>query len=60
MILFGSCARGDYRENSDFDIVVSSSAITPEKWSLIQVALDEEPITLYSVDLVHLSELNDS
>ena len=60
VILFGSRAGENYLENSDFDIAVRSNTITQEKWSRIQIALDEEPITLYSVDLVHLSELNDS
>ena len=59
VILFGSRARGDHRENSDFDIAVRTQSQVPEGWSRIQVALAEEPITLYSVDLLDFSCLND-
>lgn len=59
VILFGSRTRGDHRENSDFDIAVKSSSIKTKNWSQIQLALDEEPITLYQVDLVDFGELKD-
>ena len=59
IILFGSRARGDHRENSDFDITVKASSIPSATWAKLQVALEEEPITLYHVDLVDFSQLND-
>ncbi len=59
IILFGSRARGDHRENSDFDIAVKTSSIPSAAWAKLQVTLEEEPITLYQVDLVDFSQLND-
>ena len=59
IILFGSRARGDYRENSDFDIAVKASSISPGAWDKLQLELEEEPITLYKVDLVDFSQLNE-
>ena len=60
IILFGSRARGDHRENSDFDIALkSTTAIPSAAWAKLQLAIDEEPITLYRVDLVNLSQLNE-
>ena len=60
IILFGSRARDDHRENSDFDIAVRSATPIPSaNWARLQVALEEEPITLYRVDLVDFSQLNE-
>lgn len=56
VILFGSRARGDNRENSDFDIVVTGS-IEPEKWTQLMVDLEEKKFSLYPVDLVQLKNL---
>lgn len=58
IILFGSRARGDHRDNSDFDIAVQASFIPPEVWARLQIAIEEEPITLYHVDLVDLKQLS--
>ncbi len=59
IILFGSRARGDHRENSDFDIAVKAASIPHTAWALLQITIEEEPITLYHVDLVDFSQLND-
>jgi predicted nucleotidyltransferase len=59
IILFGSRARGDHRENSDFDIAVRASLIPPAVWAKLRLAIEEEPITLYQVDLVDFNQLND-
>lgn len=59
VILFGSRARGDHRENSDFDIGVQAGAIPPSAWARIILALEEEPITLHRVDLVDWEKLDD-
>ncbi len=58
IILFGSRARGDHRANSDFDIAVKSSKITTDAWARLQIDLQEEPITLYQVDLVDFSQMD--
>jgi uncharacterized protein len=59
IILFGSRARGNHRENSDFDIAVKASSIPAAAWTRLQIALEEEPITLFQVDLVDIRQLND-
>ena len=57
IILFGSRARGDYRENSDIDIAVDVNLSFREKRKL------KEKIDLisgiYSVDLIFLDEVED-
>ena len=49
LILFGSRARGDYRERSDIDIAVSGV----ENFDLLAEKIEELP-TLYSVDLLNM------
>ncbi len=51
VILFGSRARGDFRENSDYDIAFLGLA-SPEKWINLKADYYEEPITLLKVDLL--------
>jgi uncharacterized protein len=58
VLLFGSRARGDQRVNSDFDFAVKSARLDPGKWAEVQVAIAEEPLTLYSVDLVHFEAMS--
>ncbi len=53
ILLFGSRARGDHRENSDFDIAIKKEKMDSANWSSLLVTLDEEPFTLHKVDLVH-------
>ncbi len=55
IILFGSRARGDHRQNSDFDIAViwtnqDSQAVLKFKSELV-----EKSLTLYKVDLLDLN-----
>ena len=51
IILFGSRARGEHRETSDYDLAVFSNQITAEQKS--QFAADIEDIrTLHKIDLV--------
>lgn len=62
IILFGSRARGDNRDNSDFDIAVRTSSvseISKTQWAKIRLALEEDPITLYPVDLLDVNHLED-
>lgn len=49
VILFGSRARGDFRERSDIDL-----AVTGGKVDLFSVAVDEETSTLLKYDIVNL------
>ena len=59
IILFGSRARGDNRENSDFDIACIFKQKNEQAWSHLLVNLHEEVMTLWSVDLVDYSELSE-
>jgi predicted nucleotidyltransferase len=52
VILFGSRARGDHRENSDYDVVFKSLR-TPEAWTNFMVDSDERAFTLLKVDLLN-------
>ena len=49
VILFGSRARGDYKERSDIDL-----AITGGNVNLFSIAVDEETSTLLKFDIVNL------
>ena len=49
VILFGSRARGDYRDRSDIDLAVSGGKI-----ELFSLAVDEETATLLKYDVVNL------
>jgi uncharacterized protein len=55
IILFGSRARGDFRENSDFDLAVQWVAPKSEKVLQLLARLDEAPITLYKTDVLELN-----
>lgn len=49
VILFGSRARGDFRERSDIDLAVSGGKV-----NLFTIAVDEETSTLLMYDVVNL------
>ena len=49
VILFGSRARGDYRDRSDIDLAVLGGKV-----DLFSVAVDEETSTLLKYDIVNL------
>lgn len=59
IVLFGSRARGDNRENSDFDFAFFL-ADHEEQWSRFLLDIEEEPQTLYKVDLVKWDQLDSS
>jgi predicted nucleotidyltransferase len=50
--LFGSRARGDAKERSDFDFAVVAPTISREQWSRFAFELEENVPTLCAVDLV--------
>ena len=55
IVLFGSRARGDFRENSDFDIAVDW--LNNDMKAILQLKADltERPITLYKIDLFDIN-----
>ncbi|MGZ6442042.1 MAG: nucleotidyltransferase domain-containing protein, partial [Pseudobdellovibrionaceae bacterium] len=55
---FGSRARGDHRDNSDFDIAVKGP-VDQKKWTQLLIEIDEQALSLYPVDLVLYEELGD-
>ena len=55
VILFGSRARGDFRDSSDFDVAVEHKA-PPGQWASFVVAVKEAPITLHDLDIVDLNQ----
>lgn len=59
IFLFGSRARGDNTEKSDYDIAFVSNKITPELKSKISDDIDEIN-TFHKIDLVFLNDLNGS
>lgn len=52
LILFGSRARGDYHQKSDYDIAVFSDNITNEEWAKWALQIKENAPTLCGMDLV--------
>ncbi len=60
VIVFGSRARGDFRENSDLDVAIDSGEVIPaEVMERIREALDELP-TLVTFDVVDLNAVSKS
>lgn len=58
IILFGSRARGSHKESSDFDLCVVDAKFDEMARARFLVKMEEEPITLYKVDLVFFEKLN--
>lgn len=58
IILFGSRARGDHHENSDYDIAFK--ALTkPKNWSRFLIDFEEEALTLQKIDILLYEEATD-
>lgn len=58
IVLFGSRARGDHRENSDFDLAIEW--IDPMDLNVLKLKaeLDEMPVTLFKMDLLDINSAN--
>lgn len=55
--LFGSRAKGDARENSDFDLAFEVA--DSDRWAGFVTAIQDDPPSLYKYDLVNLSEIDE-
>ncbi len=58
IVLFGSRARGNARENSDFDLCVIDKTCSESIWAKLVVDLEIEPWTLFKVDLVEFEKVS--
>ena len=56
VLVFGSRARGDARERSDFDLAVVAPRMDPSDWSRFALDFDEEAPTLCGIDLLLLND----
>jgi len=54
-ILFGSRARGDFQERSDFDIAIEAPSLSHDAWARLALRLREEIPTLCGLDLVRIN-----
>lgn len=55
IVLFGSRARDDFRENSDFDVAVEWINHKENEILKLKAELDEKPLTLYKIDLLDIN-----
>ena len=56
VVLYGSRARGDARENSDFDLAFKFP--NKDRWAQFSLEIQEESPSLYHYDLVDLQNIN--
>ena len=54
-VLFGSRARGDYREQSDYDVAIYGELSSSDKTVLRSFCAEDLP-TLHKIDLIFMSE----
>ena len=54
-VLFGSRARGDHREQSDYDVAIYGELIASDKAALRSLCAEDLP-TLHKIDLIFMSE----
>ena len=59
IILYGSRARGDFREGSDIDLAVDAPNMTTREFSILWNEIDDLPV-VYIMDLVHLQALTNT
>ena len=58
MILFGSRARKKNRDNSDFNFCVVGKTCSAETWAKLLVEIENEPLTLFKIDLLEFESLS--
>lgn len=58
VLLFGSRARGDAADRSDFDLAIDAPDLTKENWDKIYWMV-EDAETLYKIDCVWLQKANE-
>lgn len=56
--IYGSRARNDHREKSDFDLSFLIPKIKQKNWTLFYIEVLEEADTLHALDLVNFLEIS--
>ena len=56
IVLFGSRARGDSKERSDFDFAVWGEGLTSTEWARFCIEVEEQAPSLCGIDLVRVSD----
>jgi proline iminopeptidase len=56
VIIYGSRAKGNYREGSDIDFAISAPNMSDNEFSRLWNALDDLPL-IYKIDCLHLEKL---
>ncbi|MGH1468880.1 MAG: nucleotidyltransferase family protein [Bdellovibrionales bacterium] len=59
ILLFGSRARGDFKERSDIDIAISAPACNSRQWLEIEELLLYNSVSLLNIDLVRFDQITD-
>jgi len=59
MLIYGSRARGSYRNGSDVDIALVGNEVTPREVARISSLLNEELPTPYFYDVIHYDSIVD-
>ena len=57
--LFGSRARGDHLERSDYDLAFDTDAIERTEWITFKLAFDDKAPTLHGYDLIWMADVRD-
>ena len=57
VILYGSRAKGNYRNGSDIDLTIVADQVTSEQFSHLQLALDDLLLP-YTIDLSLMSQID--
>jgi type III restriction enzyme len=58
VLIYGSRARGDYRDGSDIDLAVDAPTMTRTEWSKLMLNLEDSPY-IVKKDIVHLRDIAD-
>jgi predicted nucleotidyltransferase len=56
VLIFGSRAKGTFRDGSDIDLAVVSATLTPAQFSKLWAEVDELPL-VFMIDLLHWDTL---
>ena len=56
VVLYGSRAKGEFRENSDIDLAVDAPSMSEQEFSRLWNEIDALPI-VFKIDLVHIQAL---